>query len=154
MKNNSEPNQTAAIPELALAESHAVYAQAVHVITIVSAIMSLFMPIVILLFSDANVLNPNRIFAAIFSGAKPADIWAMASGGTFPGTHFYLHHPGAPDAWAMFGVNLGCSVGLWGLLPAIGYQIGKEKNYPEAVAGILLALLILLSMTGVLALEG
>jgi hypothetical protein len=154
MKNNSEPNQTAAMPELTLAKSHAVYAQAVHVITIVSAVMSLFMPVFILLFSEADILNPNLIFAAIFSGAKPADIWAMAPAGAFPGAHFYLHHPGAPDAWAMFGVNLGCSVGLWGLLPAIGYQIVKEKNYLEAVAGILLALLILLSMTGVLALEG
>jgi hypothetical protein len=154
MKNNSAPGQRAIMPELTLAKSYALYAQAVHVITIVSAIMSLFIPVFILFFSDADVLNPNRIFAAIFSGAKPADIWAMASGGTFPGAHFYLRHPRAPDAWAMFAINLGCSVGLWGLLPAIGYQIVKEKKYMEAIAGILLALLILLSMTGILALEG
>jgi hypothetical protein len=154
MKNNSEQDRNALMPELKLAQSHAVYAQVVHVITIVSAIMSLFMPAFILFFSDADVLNPNRIFAAIFSGTKPADIWAMASGGTFPGAHFYLRYPGAPDAWAMFAINLGCSVGLWGLLPAIGYQMVKEKKYLEAIAGILLALLILLSMTGVLALEG
>jgi hypothetical protein len=100
------------------------------------------------------VLNPNRIFAAIFSGASPGEIWALSSTGNFPGAHFYLRYPGAPDAWAMFAINLGCSVGFWGLLPAIGYQIIKEKNYFEAAAGILLALLIALSMMGVLALEG
>jgi hypothetical protein len=154
MKNNLEAKQEAVMPELVLAKSHAAYAQAVHVLTIVSAIMSLFMPIFVLVFSDANILNPNRIFAAIFSGATPADIWALGSTGTFPGAHFYFQYPGAPDAWAMFGINLGCSVGLWGLLPAIGYQIFREKNYLEAIGRILLALLILLSMAGVLALEG
>jgi hypothetical protein len=142
------------IPDQALPKSHAVYAQTVHVITIISAILSLFMPIVILAFSGANVLNPNRIFAAIFSGAKPADIWALSSTGNFPGAHFYLKFPASPDAWAMFSINLGCSVGLWGLLPAIRYQLTKEKNYFDAVGGIFLALLIFLSMVGVLALEG
>lgn len=140
-------------PELVLMESHAVYAQTVHVVTIVSAIMSLFAPLLILGFSG-NVLNPNRIFAAIFSGASPAEIWATSSTGVFPGAHFYLRHPGAPDAWAMFAINLGCSAGLWGLLPAIALQFVKEKNYFEAVAGILLALLIFFSMVGILALEG
>jgi hypothetical protein len=115
--------------------------------------MSLFAPVLILGF-PGNVLNPNRIFAAIFQGAGPAEIWAMSSAGTFPGAHFYLRFPGAPDAWAAFVINLGCSVGLWGLLPAIVLQFTKEKDYFEAIAGVLLALLILLSMTGILALEG
>jgi hypothetical protein len=145
----NDPN---AVP--ALVKSHDIYARTVHVITIVSAVMSLFMPILILAFSEANVLNPNRIFTAIFSGARPDAIWAMSSGGAFPGGHFYLTHPFSPDAWAMLGVNLGCSVGLWGLIPAIGYQFFKEKNYLDAAGGVLLALLILLSMTGVLALQG
>jgi hypothetical protein len=151
---NEESRITERIPEAALAKSHAIYAQVVHVITIISAVMSLFMPIFILALSGANVLNPNRIFAAIFSGARPEEIWAMSSTGGFPGTHFYLRFPGAPDAWAMFAVNLGCSVGLWGLLPAIGYQITKEKNYVEALGGLFLALLIFFSMTGILVLKG
>jgi hypothetical protein len=54
----------------------------------------------------------------------------------------------------MFAINLGCSAGLWGLLPAVVLQIGREKNYFEAIAGILLALLILFSMAGILAPEG
>jgi hypothetical protein len=153
MKKNKEPDQNERIPELVLVKSHAVYAQTVHIITIVSAVMSLFAPLFILGF-PGNVLNPNRIFAAIFSGASPAEIWAMSPAGTFPGVHFYLRYPGAPDAWAAFAINLGCSVGLWGLLPAIVLQFAKEKNYLEATAGVLLALLILLSVTGILALEG
>jgi hypothetical protein len=78
----------------------------------------------------------------------------MSKAGGFPGAHFFLSYPGAPDAWAMFGISLGCSVGLWGLIPAIVIQIKKEKNWFEAVIGIILALLILLSMLGILALEG
>jgi hypothetical protein len=137
-----------------LAQSHALYAQTVHVLTIVSAVVSLFVPIFILAFSNVNILNPNRIFAAIFSGANPKEIWATASTGFPPGAHFYLRFPHAPDAWAMAGINLGCSVGLWGLLPAISCQAVKEKNYFEAVAGLILALLIFCSMTGILSLGG
>ncbi|MDR3193107.1 MAG: hypothetical protein LBT87_08595 [Treponema sp.] len=142
------------IEEGGLARSHAVYARTVHVITIISAIVSLFVPILIMAFPEANVLNPNRIFAAIFSGAKPGEIWALSKAGGFPGAHFFLKFPGAPDAWAMFGINLGCSVGLWGLIPAIVIQIKHEKNYFEALAGIVLGLLVLLSMLGILVLEG
>jgi hypothetical protein len=137
-----------------LAQSHAVYAQTVHVITIISAIISLFMPILIMAFPDANILNPNRIFAAIFSGASPGEIWALSKAGGFPGAHFFLKFPRAPDAWAMFGISLGCSVGLWGLIPAIAIQIRKEKNYFEALAGIILGLLLLFSMFGILTPEG
>jgi hypothetical protein len=139
---------------LSLAQSHAIYARLIHILTIASAVMALFMPIFILAFSGANVLNPNKVFAAIFSGAKPGEIWALASGGNFPGAHFYLRFPRAPDAWAMFSINLGCSVGLWALLPAASRQLVKEKNYFEAFAGFCLALLIFLSMVGILALEG
>jgi hypothetical protein len=137
-----------------LAQSHAVYAWTVHVITIISAIVSLFVPIFIMAFPDANVLNPNHIFAAIFSGAKPGEIWALSKAGGFPGAHFFLKFPQAPDAWAMFGISMGCSVGLWGLIPAVVIQIKNENNYFEAIAGIILGLLLLLSMLGILALEG
>jgi hypothetical protein len=105
-------------------------------------------------FADANVLNPNKVFSAIFSGAKPDAIWGMASTGIFPGAHFYLRHISSPDAWAMLGINLGCSVGLWGLVPAVMYQAVKEKNWFEAIAGLCLILLILFSMLGILSLEG
>jgi hypothetical protein len=150
----NEESGNSDIPDLALPKSHVLYARVVHVITIFSAVMSLFMPVFILAFSGANILNPNRIFAAIFSGASPGEIWSISPAGNFPGAHFYVQFPRAPDAWAMFAVNLGCSVGLWGLLPALGYQIVKEKNYFEALAGIFLALLILLAMVGSLALKG
>jgi hypothetical protein len=152
--SNDDLHSSRIIPVEALTKSHAVYAQTVHVITIISAVMALFMPILILAFSNANILNPNRIFGAIFSGASPDEIWALSSTGKFPGAHFYLQYPFAPDAWALFAINLGCSVGLWGLLPAVGYQFFKEKNYFDAIGGILLALLILFSMTGVLGLKG
>jgi hypothetical protein len=142
------------IEEGGLAQSHAVYAQTIHVITIISAIVSLFIPILIMAFPEADVLNPNRIFAAIFSGAKPGEIWALSKAGGFPGAHFVLKFPRAPDAWAMFGISLGCSVGLWGIIPAVMIQIKKEKNYFEAIAGIILGLLVMLSMLGILALEG
>ncbi|MDR1625874.1 MAG: hypothetical protein LBT33_04975 [Spirochaetia bacterium] len=131
-------------------KSHILYANTVHVITIISALMSLFVPIAILLFPDANVLNPNKIFGAIFSGASPREIWEMSSTGSFPGAHFYLRHVSSPDAWAMIGINLGCSVGLCGLVPALAYQLTKERDWLEITAGALLALLILFALAGLL----
>jgi hypothetical protein len=112
--------------------------------------VSLFAPIAILLFPEANILNPNKIFGAIFSGANPQEIWKMSSTGSFPGAHFYLRHLSAPDAWAMIGINLGCSVGLCGLVPALAYQLAKERDWLEIIAGILLALLILFALMGIL----
>jgi hypothetical protein len=131
-------------------KSHIIYANIVHVITIVSAIMSLFVPIAILLLPEANVLNPNKIFSAIFSGASPREIWEMSSTGFFPGAHFYLQYPASPDAWAMLGINLGCAVGLFGLIPALAYQLAKERDWVEITAGVLLALLILFAIAGIL----
>jgi hypothetical protein len=131
-------------------KSHYIYANTVHVITIISALMSLFIPIAILAFPGADILNPNKIFGAIFSGASPQQIWSMSSTGSYPGAHFYLKHILSPDAWAMIGINLGCSVGLWGLIPAIIYQTVKEKDWLEIITGTLLALLILFSLLGIL----
>lgn len=123
-----------------------VYANVTHWVTIASAIAALFIPILILANPGNNVLNPNLIFGAIFEGASPEDIWAI--GGGFPGGHFYLENLTA-DGIAMMFMNLGCGVGFFALVPAVILHI-RERDWFCAVLGGLLAILICLSMFGML----
>ena len=133
--------------------SYRVYASVVHWITIASSLGALFIPIIILANPQNNILNPNLIFSAIFNGASPADIWAISSTGEFPGAHYYLRFPEYADSWALFIINLGCGVGLFGLLPAAFIQATKEKDWFCVAFGTILAVLIFLSMTGIMLIE-
>jgi len=132
----------------AVQKSYRIYATIIHWITLFTSIAALFLPIFILGNPSNNVLNPNTIFDAVFKGATPEQIWQTAGG--FPGAHFYFGNLLKADSWAQITVVLGCSVGLWGLIPTVIYQIFKEKDYFYAVVGLVLTVLIALSMTGVL----
>ena len=141
--------EQAAAPEPKLPTSVRCYATVVHVITIVSSILALFAPLVILINPSANILNPNRIFQVIFSGGSIEEIWALSSTGSFPGAHYFMTNMSASDSWAQIAISLGCSVGLWALLPTVVIQYFKEKNFVWATLGLLFIALIVLSILGV-----
>ena len=136
-----------------LPKSYMVYADTIYWIAIMTAVAALFIPVIILAGPENNVLNPRLVFGAVFNGAPPSEIWALSPDGGFPGAHFYLRFPGKADSWAMFTVNVGCAVGLFGLVPAVFRQALKEKDWVCAILGAVLATLILLSLTGALLLN-
>lgn len=136
--------------EVIIPKSHLIFAGVVHWVTIVSCVIALISPVFILLFPQNNVLNPNLVYGAIFSGASPAEIWKMSATGSFPGAHFYLTNLFTGDGFSHFGVALGCSVGLWALLPAMYVMLKREKDYLYFAICSMLVILILLAMTGVL----
>jgi uncharacterized membrane protein YfcA len=137
-------------PVVKLPASNIVYANTVHWITIISSIGALFTPILILINPANNVLNPNDIFKLIFSGATPAEIWQIAQGGGFPGAHYYFDFLTKADSWAQFAINLGCSVGLWALIPTVVLQSFKEKDRFYGFLGLLLAAMIMFAMLGII----
>lgn len=139
-----------AIPKLSIPASQTAYANVIHRVTLSVSIAALFVPIFVLVNPANNVLNPNRIFGAIFNGASPEAIWATSISGAFPGTHFYLSNITKADSWAMMTVNIGCAVGLLAVLPAILIQLLKEKNKLNAALGVAMAGLIICAMTGLL----
>lgn len=155
-QSNNDKNitlQTAeklSVKAIYIPQSHIVYSNIVHWITIVSSVASLFVPVFILFKSSRNMLNPNLILGAIFSGASISEIWGMSQIGIFSGAHSYFSYPGFADSWALFFINLGCSVALWAIIPAIILQIFKEKDYFTAFLGTIFAVLVLFSMTGLL----
>jgi len=138
------------IPKLPVPASQRAYANVIHWVTLVVSIAALFVPIFVLANPANNVLNPNTIFGAIFNGASPSEIWATASTGGFPGTHFYLQNILSADSWAMLVVNIGCAVGLLAVIPAVLIQFFKEKDRVSACLGTVMAALIVCAMTGVL----
>ena len=138
----------------AIPKSQKIFGSTVYWITIVSALGAFFVPVFILADPANNILNPNRIFGAIFSGASPAEVWSYSVTGSFPGAHFYLHHITKADSWAMIFTAIGCGFGLFGLVPAIMYQIKKEKDWFCAILGSIISLLIFLSVIGVFSIHG
>lgn len=138
----------------ALPKSQKVFGNTVYWVTILSAVGAFFVPVFILANPANNVLNPNLIFGAIFAGASPEEVWSYSITGAFPGAHFYLDHITKADSWAMLFVVMGCGFGLFGLVPAVMYQIKKEKDWFCAILGIVLIVLIVLSVIGVLSIEG
>lgn len=125
------------------------YGETVHWLTVVSCLISLIAPVVALVRVDRNVLNPHFLFAALWDGKGPNQIWQEVGTG-FPGGHFYLRNMSAGDGFALFGIALGCSAALWALLPAVA-QYAKEREYFYAGVCLFTAVLIALSMIGLTA---
>ena len=136
-------------------KSQVFYGKVIHWVTIVSCLITLLAPVLILLFPRSNLLNPSLIFDAIFEGKRSSEIWA-AAGVPFKSGDFwklFLGNIFIPDGFATFGVTLGCSVTLWGLLPAI-WQFIKKKEYFFVGVSIFVMALITLAMSGLVNMAG
>jgi hypothetical protein len=104
-------------------------------------------PILSVAAPENNVLNPYKLFNAIFEGKDAQTIWQEV-GGDFPGGHFYLKHLTYGDGLTQFGLAMGCSVALWALIAAaIAY--GADKIYFYVILAIWVAGLVALSMVGI-----
>ena len=132
-------------PKMPLAQI--LYGEIVYWITIVAAIICMIGPVISMVSKDNNVLNPHYLFSAIFAGKNVETIWEEAGDG-FPGGHFYLNHFTTGDGFTQFGLALGCSVGLWGLIAVAGAYL-SEKNYLYVFLSLWVGLLIFLSMVGI-----
>lgn len=136
--------------DLIIPASNVIYADIMHWVTIIVAIASLLIPVFVIAMPQNSMLNPNLIFAEIFSGASPAEIWELTETGNYPGAHFYFDYSNMIDSYAMLAINIGCSVGVWALIPTVIYQVYKEKDWFSAITRFALLMLIILSMLGIL----
>lgn len=130
------------MPEAALK-----YGAIVYWVTILSCIICMVGPVISVAFPDNNVLDPYKLFTAIFQGKDAATVWQEVGGG-FPGGHFYLKHLTYGDGITMLGLALGCSVALWALLVS-AVEYAKEKTYTYVILSIWVAALVALSLTGI-----
>ena len=141
------------IPEVD--KSQLYYGKVIHWLTIVACLVTLIAPVLILMFPHSNLLNPSLIFDAIFEGKRPPEIWEAAGVPFKPGSFWklFLGNIFTPDGFATFGVTLGCSVTLWGLVPA-AWQFLKKKEYFYVGVSLFVMALIALAMSGLVNMAG
>jgi hypothetical protein len=126
-----------------------VYGAIVYWITIAAAIVCMIGPVISVASPENNVLNPYKLFDAIFQGKDARTVWQEV-GGEFPGGHFYLKHFTYGDGFTQFGLALGCSVALWALIAAaIAYA--TDKIYLYVWLSLWVAAMVALSMIGIMA---
>ena len=124
-----------------------IYGAVVYWITIIACLLCMIGPVISVALPDNNILNPYRLFNAIFEGKDAKTVWQEVGGG-FPGGHFYLKYFTYGDGFTQFGLALGCSVALWALIAtAIAYA--SDRIYLYVLLSLWVAALVALSMIGV-----
>ena len=125
------------------------YGEIIYWITIAACLICMVGPAIAVAFPENNVLDPYKLFNAIFEGKTAGEVWNEAGDG-FPGGHFYLRQRsfGYGDAVTQFGLALGCSCAFWGLLAAAALY-ASEKYWVWVVLSLWVATLVCLSMIGI-----
>ncbi len=124
-----------------------IYGSIVYWITILSCLICMVGPVISVASPDNNVLNPYRLFNAIFEGKDAQTVWQEV-GGEFPGGHFYLKNLTYSDGFTQLGLALGCSVALWALI-VVAVAYASERIYIYAILSLWVAGLVALSMIGI-----
>ena len=128
-------------------KSALIYGTIVYWVTILSCIICMIGPVISVAFPKNNVLDPYKLFNAIFQGKNAATIWQEVGGG-FPGGHFYFKYLTYGDGITQLGLAFGCSVALWALL-ASAVEFAKDRVYLYVGLSLWVALLVGLSMVGI-----
>ena len=129
--------------------ANTVYGAIVYWITIISCLICMVGPVISVAYPENNVLNPYKLFNAIFEGKNAQQVWQEV-GGEYPGGHFYLKNLTYGDGFTQFGLALGCSVALWALIAtAIAYS--RERIYLYAGLALWVSAMVALSMVGIVA---
>jgi hypothetical protein len=123
------------------------YGEIIYWITIMACIICMIGPVLSLASPENNILNPYKLFDSIFEGKTAEEVWQNAGDG-FPGGHFYLDYFTHGDGFTQFGLALGCSVAIWGLLGA-AIAFFRKKQYLFVILGLWVAFLVTVSMTGI-----
>ena len=132
--------------KLKISKAQSAYGAVVYWVTFSAALICIAGPLIAMLAPEKNVLNPHLVFSGIWEGKTADEVWACAGEG-FPGGHFYRGRFFSGDGFTQFGIVLGSSAALWGLLAAAGFL--KEKSYGYAGACIFVSAVIVFAMAGV-----
>lgn len=125
------------------------YGTVIYWLCIAASVVCAVGPVVAVIRPENNVLNPHFLFYTIWRGAKPAEVWGKVGGG-FPGGHFWLEHPFKGDGMTQFGLALGCCCAAFALVAAAAvYLRQKPRQYGWALASVLAAMMIVLSLLGI-----
>jgi hypothetical protein len=124
-----------------------IYGVIVYWITIIACLICMVGPVISVASPENNVLNPYKLFNAIFEGKDAQAVWQEV-GGEFPGGHFYLKNLTYGDGFTQFGLALGCSVALWALITA-ALAYAADRIYLYFILALWVSALVALSMVGI-----
>jgi len=135
-------------PEMPLAQS--LFGGLVYWLCVVAGIACMIGPVIALASIDGNVGNPQYLYASIFEGDPAEVVWEQVAG-EFPGGHFWIDNMGSGDGFTQFGLVLGCACAL---PPVVAVALvfllrKKEKSLPLALFSVVIAVLIVISVLGV-----
>ena len=128
-----------------------VYGKVIFWLVVVAASINVIGPTLSITFPDNNLMNPQRVFAAIWQGNNPEDVWQVAGGG-FPGGHFWVNHLDTWDGLTQLGIVIGCAGVFLALLAAAwAFLRVRPRAYGWALVSVIASSMVLLSAVGFLA---
>ena len=123
---------------------------AFHVITLISFFTALLAPIIVLLFSNSDGYNVNRIFYQIFNNQSPSQIWKPFV--DFSKTGFWAYFSKnifTPVGVSYVALMVCCSSAFFALIfPAAVFA--KQKKWVILFTTLIVMILIALSLSGII----
>lgn len=147
MSNVSEQTLKPHVPGVQI-----VFGDIVYWVTVLACILAVVGPLIAFIFMDDNVMNPHYLFDSIWDGDKPEVVWDKVAAQE-PDGHFWMHNLTAGDGITQIGIVIGCAVGLPAMLIAALIYWFKEKTRIQAVMAVWVAVLITVSILGILETE-
>jgi hypothetical protein len=128
-----------------------VYGRTIFWLVIVAALINAIGPLMAMAYPDNNMLDPQRLFAAIWAGSSPDTVWQTAGGG-FPGGHFWLRYLNTWDGFMQLGLVIGCASAFLALLPtAMAFLREKPRSYGWALISLLVSATAFSAALGIVA---
>ncbi len=129
-----------------------IYGQVVYWITLSTCVICLIGIIISVLRPEDTALNPYFTFAMIFEGVSGPEIWKILHG-SIPSIHsLWWNELFTGDGLIIFGLTLGTTVVIWGLIPTI-YAFARNGVWGYAVLSLIIIGMILFSASGIMKLE-
>ena len=100
-----------------------VYGRVIFWLCVVAASINVIGPLLSVTFPDNNLMDPQRLFTAIWQGNNPQDVWLQVGGG-FPGGHFWVRNLDTGDGLTQLGIVIGCA----GLPCLAGHGLGVPPD--------------------------
>jgi hypothetical protein len=132
-------------------DPQSVYGRIIFWLVLVAASINVIGPMMSITFPGNNMMNPQRVFSAIWQGNTPHDVWQQAGGG-FPGGHFWVRNLDTWDGLTQFGIVIGCAGAFLALLAtAWAFLRVRPPAYGWALVAFGASSMVLLSAIGFLA---
>ena len=135
-----------------IAPSQLIYGDVVYWITILACIFCMIGPLMSFVSMDGNVLNPQYLFANIWSGMEPDGILKTAGEITASG-HYWINNLSAGDGFTQLGVVVGCAVAIPAMFGGALIYMLKEKSFGWALGALWIVGAVTISVLGIVSLH-